>query len=148
MDGVRYRQAVTLNWRSRVPAKPLITLLSAGVQPFEGGQRNCHKPRMPRCAGRDAGKLMRGAGYRLGSQQKGEQDERIASWAIVALVVLNGDIVPSVSAKAEPLALNGTLRKIKETSAITLAHREFSVPFSYCDESLQPVGYARLPGSS
>jgi glutamate/aspartate transport system substrate-binding protein len=69
---------------------------------------------------------------------------RIASWATAALVVLSTDIAPLVSAKAEPaaLALDGTLRKIKETGAVTLAHREFSVPFSYYDDKQQPVGYA------
>jgi glutamate/aspartate transport system substrate-binding protein len=69
---------------------------------------------------------------------------RIASWTTAALVVLNTDIASPVSAKAESAALplNGTLRKIKETGAITLAHREFSVPFSYYDDKQQPVGYA------
>ena len=69
---------------------------------------------------------------------------RIASWAAAALAVLNTDIASPVSAKAESpaLASSGTLRKIKETGAITLAHREFSVPFSYYDDNLQPVGYA------
>src|SRR5262245_13922072 len=69
---------------------------------------------------------------------------RIASWATAALVVLNSDIASPVSARAESaaLALDGTLRKIKETGAITLAHREFSVPFSYYDDKQQPVGYA------
>ena len=46
---------------------------------------------------------------------------------------------------ASPLAaqeLTGTLKKIKETGAITLGHRESSVPFSYYDDKQQPVGYA------
>jgi glutamate/aspartate transport system substrate-binding protein len=38
--------------------------------------------------------------------------------------------------------LTGTLKKIKETGAITLGFRESSVPFSYLDEKQQPVGYA------
>jgi glutamate/aspartate transport system substrate-binding protein len=69
---------------------------------------------------------------------------RIASWATAALVVLNTDIASHVSAKAQSaaLALDGTLRKIKETGAVTLAYREFSVPFSYYDDKQQPVGYA------
>ena len=36
----------------------------------------------------------------------------------------------------------GTLKKIKETGAITLGHRESSVPFSYYDDKQQVVGYA------
>ena len=39
-------------------------------------------------------------------------------------------------------SLTGTLAKIKETGAITLGHRESSVPFSYYDDKQQVVGYA------
>ena len=66
---------------------------------------------------------------------------RIASWATAALVALNTDVALPASAKADSV-LDGTLRKIKETGAITLAHREFSVPFSYYDDKQRPVGYA------
>jgi glutamate/aspartate transport system substrate-binding protein len=38
--------------------------------------------------------------------------------------------------------LAGTLKKIKDTGAITLGHRESSVPFSYYDDRQQVVGYA------
>ena len=38
--------------------------------------------------------------------------------------------------------LTGTLKKIKETGAITIGHREASIPFSYLDEKQQPIGYA------
>lgn len=38
--------------------------------------------------------------------------------------------------------LTGTLKKVKETGAITLGYRESSVPFSYLDDKQQPVGYA------
>jgi len=38
--------------------------------------------------------------------------------------------------------LTGTLKKIKETGAITIGYRETSVPFSYLDESNKPVGFA------
>lgn len=38
--------------------------------------------------------------------------------------------------------LTGTLKKVKETGAITIGFRESSVPFSYLDEKQQPVGYA------
>jgi glutamate/aspartate transport system substrate-binding protein len=38
--------------------------------------------------------------------------------------------------------LTGTLKKIKDTGAITLGHRESSVPFSYYDDRQQVVGYA------
>jgi len=39
-------------------------------------------------------------------------------------------------------ALEGTLKKIKETGTITVGHRESSIPFSYLDDKQQPVGYA------
>src|SRR5882762_7043510 len=38
--------------------------------------------------------------------------------------------------------LTGTLKKVKETGAIALGHRESSVPFSYYDDRQQVVGYA------
>ena len=44
------------------------------------------------------------------------------------------------SAQAEDLS--GTLKKIKETGAITIAFRESSVPFSYLDDNQKPIGFA------
>jgi glutamate/aspartate transport system substrate-binding protein len=38
--------------------------------------------------------------------------------------------------------LTGTLKKVKETGAITIGYRESSIPFSYLDDKQQPVGYA------
>jgi glutamate/aspartate transport system substrate-binding protein len=38
--------------------------------------------------------------------------------------------------------LTGTMKKIKETGAITIGHRESSIPFSYLDDKQQPIGYA------
>jgi glutamate/aspartate transport system substrate-binding protein len=38
-------------------------------------------------------------------------------------------------------AQEGTLKKIKETGAISLGHRDSSVPFSYLDDKQQPIGY-------
>jgi glutamate/aspartate transport system substrate-binding protein len=35
-----------------------------------------------------------------------------------------------------------TLKKIKDTGVITIAHREASIPFSYVDEQKRPLGYA------
>jgi glutamate/aspartate transport system substrate-binding protein len=37
--------------------------------------------------------------------------------------------------------LTGTLKNIKETGAITLGHRDSSIPFSYLDDNQKPVGY-------
>src|SRR6516165_3547527 len=38
--------------------------------------------------------------------------------------------------------LTGTLKKIKDTGAITIGYRESSIPFSYLDDSQKPIGYA------
>ena len=39
-------------------------------------------------------------------------------------------------------ALSGTLKKIKDTGAITLGYRESSLPFSYLNKRAQPIGYS------
>ncbi len=38
--------------------------------------------------------------------------------------------------------LTGTLKKIKDSGAITIGHRESSIPFSYLDDKQQPIGYS------
>jgi len=38
--------------------------------------------------------------------------------------------------------LTGTMKKIKDTGAITIGYRESSIPFSYLDDKQQPIGYA------
>jgi len=39
-------------------------------------------------------------------------------------------------------AQEGTLKKIKDSGAITIGHRDASLPFSYYDDKQQPIGYA------
>src|SRR6188508_930417 len=39
-------------------------------------------------------------------------------------------------------AQEGTLKKIKDSGAITIGHRDASVPFSYYDDKQQPIGYS------
>lgn len=46
------------------------------------------------------------------------------------------------AAPALPQELTGTLKKIKDTGAISLGHRESSIPFSYYDDRQQVVGYS------
>jgi glutamate/aspartate transport system substrate-binding protein len=53
--------------------------------------------------------------------------------------------VAALSFAAQPSIaqeLTGTLKKIKDNGAITIGHRESSVPFSYYDDKQQVVGYA------
>ena len=47
----------------------------------------------------------------------------------------------SITALAQDLT--GTLKKIKDTGAITLGHRESSIPFSYYDDKQQVIGYSQ-----
>ncbi len=43
---------------------------------------------------------------------------------------------------AGALAQQGTLDKIKAAGAITIGHRDASIPFSYLDDKQQPIGYS------
>src|SRR6202023_1676046 len=54
-------------------------------------------------------------------------------------ILTAGTVGANVALAQEP---TGTLKKIKDTGTITLAHRESSVPFSYYDDKQQGVGYA------
>jgi glutamate/aspartate transport system substrate-binding protein len=58
---------------------------------------------------------------------------------LILLLVAAGASFSDAAAAEE---LTGTLKKIKDTGAITLGHRESSVPFSYYDDKQQVVGYA------
>ncbi len=46
------------------------------------------------------------------------------------------------AAPAMAQELTGTLKNIKQTGAITLGHRDSSIPFSYLDDSQKAIGYA------
>ena len=65
--------------------------------------------------------------------------------ALRAVIVLAGGLVAS-AAHAQEAAdvgmLAGTLKKVKETGAITLGYRESSLPFSYLNRRSQPIGYS------
>src|SRR5215470_13486548 len=55
-----------------------------------------------------------------------------------AMVMMAGVLAQPAGAQE----LSGTLKKIKDTGAITIGFRESSVPFSYLDDKQQPVGFA------
>jgi glutamate/aspartate transport system substrate-binding protein len=58
-------------------------------------------------------------------------------------LLLSTIVLAAVSAAPAPAQEpTGTLKKIKDTGAITLGHRESSLPFSYYDDRQQVVGYA------
>jgi glutamate/aspartate transport system substrate-binding protein len=46
------------------------------------------------------------------------------------------------AAQAHGEELTGTLKSIKESGSITIAYREYSMPFSYLDDNQKPVGFA------
>ena len=48
----------------------------------------------------------------------------------------------AAGAAAHAQALDGTLKKIKETGTVTLGVRDSSVPFSYLDDNQKAVGYS------
>jgi glutamate/aspartate transport system substrate-binding protein len=56
------------------------------------------------------------------------------------LLTVIGTVLAGVSVQAAELT--GTLKKIKDTGTIALAHRESSVPFSYYDDKQQVIGYS------
>lgn len=59
---------------------------------------------------------------------------RLALAAVLAATVVAAPAFAQESA---------TLKKIKETSTITLGHRESSIPFSYYDDKQQVIGYSQ-----
>ena len=61
----------------------------------------------------------------------------LRSFVFVGLVTFGSLLVAGPASAQE-----GTLKKIKETGAITLGHRDASIPFSYFDDKQQAVGYA------
>src|SRR5712692_9717322 len=65
--------------------------------------------------------------------------ESTMRWKWMMPVVTAASLATTPALAAE---LTGTLKKIKDTGAITLGHRESSVPFSYYDDKQQVVGYA------
>jgi glutamate/aspartate transport system substrate-binding protein len=56
--------------------------------------------------------------------------------ALAAALAVAGSLVGTAAAQ------QGTLDKIKSSGAITIGHRDASVPFSYYDDKQQPVGYS------
>jgi glutamate/aspartate transport system substrate-binding protein len=59
-------------------------------------------------------------------------------WQILSLALASTFGV----SQADADELTGTLKTIRETGAITLGHRDSSIPFSYLDDSQKPIGYA------
>ena len=60
----------------------------------------------------------------------------------IGTLMLSLLVAGTLAAPAGAQELTGTLKKIKDAGAITIGHRDASVPFSYYDDKQQPVGYA------
>ncbi len=59
----------------------------------------------------------------------------------LALITTAG-LVTALGGPVAAQELTGTLKKIKDSGAITLGHRDSSIPFSYYDDKQQVVGYS------
>jgi glutamate/aspartate transport system substrate-binding protein len=59
----------------------------------------------------------------------------------IALAILL--VIPAIGQESTNVGvLSGTLKKVKDTGAITLGYRESSLPFSYLNKRQQPIGYS------
>jgi glutamate/aspartate transport system substrate-binding protein len=56
-----------------------------------------------------------------------------------AIVIIAGMLA---AAPANAQTLDGTLKKVKETGTFTIGHRDSSLPLSYLDDKLQPIGFS------
>jgi ABC-type amino acid transport substrate-binding protein len=59
----------------------------------------------------------------------------------LALLLLAGPALGQVE-DAAPVQLSGTLLKVRNAGAVTIAYREASVPFSYLSQRGAPIGYS------
>ena len=57
-------------------------------------------------------------------------------------VIATAGLVVGLCAPAKAQSLEGTLKKVKETGTITIGHRDSSIPLSYLDDKLQPIGFS------
>src|SRR5256714_13274601 len=51
-------------------------------------------------------------------------------------------VVAAIGCSNASAQVTGTLKKIQDSGAITIGHRDASIPFSYYDDKQQPIGYA------
>lgn len=59
--------------------------------------------------------------------------------SVIVAALIAGLALPGAAGAQE---LTGTLKKIRDTNAISIGFRESSIPFSYLNDKQQPVGYA------
>ena len=61
---------------------------------------------------------------------------------LAALLLMVGAGLAAAQSDAAPMQLTGTLAKARETGALTIGHRESSIPFSYRSARGEPIGYS------
>jgi glutamate/aspartate transport system substrate-binding protein len=57
-------------------------------------------------------------------------------------VIAAAGLFAGVLASAEAQELGDTLKKVKESGTFTIGHRDSSIPLSYLDDKLQPIGFS------
>ncbi len=57
-------------------------------------------------------------------------------------IIVTAGLLAGVSTPVRAQSLEGTLKKVKETGTITIGHRDSSIPLSYLDDKLQPIGFS------
>ena len=57
-------------------------------------------------------------------------------------VVIAATLFLGVAVPAATQDLGGTLKKVRESGVITIGHRDSSIPLSYLDDKLRPVGFS------
>jgi ABC-type amino acid transport substrate-binding protein len=67
--------------------------------------------------------------------------KRRTSMLLAALLACSASL-GTAQTDTSPIALTGTLAKVRNTGIITLGYREASVPFSYLSPRGQPIGYS------
>jgi glutamate/aspartate transport system substrate-binding protein len=75
------------------------------------------------------------ASIRAGHLKKEKRMKRLALIVVAAAATL-------FAGQANAQELTGTLKKVKETGAITIGYRDSSIPFSYLDDNQKPIGFA------
>jgi ABC-type amino acid transport substrate-binding protein len=73
---------------------------------------------------------------------KTTRSRRRAVRCLLALAAVLAAAQALAQSESTPVQLTGTLAKVRDTGAITLAYRTSSVPFSYLSARDEPIGYS------
>src|SRR5262245_47163483 len=78
---------------------------------------------------------------RWSRDMRGQRERRSVMKTAIGIIV-TAALLAGVSVPARTQNLEGTLKKVKETGTITIGHRDSSIPLSYLDDKLQPIGFS------